>query len=200
MVQPFNLEDGQLMTFGADGAVQVWDLESINTANISSTSSMFEMEPINELVVGHNVWLSSVARSSLPDSFIWFVQDSNGAIWKLDLSFTNTMSTLQHPSIHWSIHPSVCPSIHPFIHLSIRPSIRPLTDSTFEIRFPFVGPCFAEYWTICTLLDATRPSGVFGHFVSQDSPLLQIPAGTAADMMGRPKSDVIGHYIGWWPL
>ncbi|XP_047247740.1 cilia- and flagella-associated protein 44-like isoform X2 [Girardinichthys multiradiatus] len=89
MVQPFNLEDGQLMTFGADGAVRVWDLERINTANISGTSSRFEMEPINELVVGHNVWLSSVVRSSLPDSYIWFVQDSNGAIWKLDLSFTN---------------------------------------------------------------------------------------------------------------
>ncbi|MEQ2316465.1 hypothetical protein AMECASPLE_032788 [Ameca splendens] len=26
---------------------------------------------------------------------------------------------------------------------------------------------FAEYWTICTLLDATRPPGVFGHFVSR---------------------------------
>ncbi|MEQ2165341.1 hypothetical protein GOODEAATRI_015753 [Goodea atripinnis] len=56
------------------GTHQVWDLERINTANISSTSSRFEMEPINELVVGHNVWLSSVVRSSLPDSFIWFVQ------------------------------------------------------------------------------------------------------------------------------
>ncbi|XP_012720586.2 cilia- and flagella-associated protein 44 [Fundulus heteroclitus] len=88
MVQPFTLEDGQLMTFGADGAIRAWDFERINTS--SSSSSMFEMEPINELVVGHNVWLSSVVRSSLPDSFIWFAQDSNGAVWKLDLSFTNT--------------------------------------------------------------------------------------------------------------
>ncbi|MEQ2210952.1 hypothetical protein XENOCAPTIV_022879 [Xenoophorus captivus] len=24
-----------------------------------------------------------------------------------------------------------------------------------------------EYWTICTVLDATRPPGVFGHFVSR---------------------------------
>ncbi|KAK5614622.1 hypothetical protein CRENBAI_012737 [Crenichthys baileyi] len=52
---------------------------------------------------------------------------------------------------------------------------------------------FAEYWTICTLLDTTRPS--IGHFVSQDSPLLQIPADTAADMTGRPSSDVTTNYI-----
>ncbi|MED6249416.1 hypothetical protein ATANTOWER_013744 [Ataeniobius toweri] len=59
---------------------------------------------------------------------------------------------------------------------------------------------FAEYWTICTLLDTPRPSGIIGHFVSQYSPLLQIPAGTAADMTGHPKSDVTGDYIGRWPF
>ncbi|XP_069562406.1 cilia- and flagella-associated protein 44 [Brachyistius frenatus] len=90
MVQPFALEDGQLMTIGYDGAVRGWDFERINTADSSSDSSRFEIEPINEMVLGHNVCLSSVVRSSLPDSFIWFAQDSSGAIWKLDLSFTNT--------------------------------------------------------------------------------------------------------------
>nr|XP_046230506.1 cilia- and flagella-associated protein 44 isoform X2 [Scatophagus argus] len=90
MVQPFALEDGQLMTIGSDGAVRSWDLESISTANSYSDSSGFEMEPMNEMVVGHNVCLSSVVKSSLPDSFIWFAQDSCGAIWKLDLSFTYT--------------------------------------------------------------------------------------------------------------
>ncbi|XP_041825763.1 cilia- and flagella-associated protein 44 isoform X2 [Melanotaenia boesemani] len=89
-VQPFSLEDGQLRTFGSDGVVLGWDFERINTTN--SDSRRFEMDPINKLVVGHNVCLSSVVRSSLPDSFIWFAQDSKGAIWKLDLSFTNTAS------------------------------------------------------------------------------------------------------------
>ncbi|XP_041816587.1 cilia- and flagella-associated protein 44 [Chelmon rostratus] len=89
MVQPFTLEDGQLMTIGSDGVVRGWDFESIDTADSNGDSSMFEMEPINEMVVGHNVCLSSVVKSSLPDSLIWFAQDSNGAIWKLDLSFTH---------------------------------------------------------------------------------------------------------------
>uniref|UniRef100_A0A3P9C9E9 WD repeat domain 52 n=1 Tax=Maylandia zebra TaxID=106582 RepID=A0A3P9C9E9_9CICH len=84
-------EDGQLMTIGSDGVVRVWDFERINTADSNSDGIRFEMEPNNELVVGRNVCLSSVVRrSSLPHSFVWFAQDSNGAIWKLDLSFTNT--------------------------------------------------------------------------------------------------------------
>uniref|UniRef100_A0A8D0ARD3 Cilia- and flagella-associated protein 44 n=1 Tax=Sander lucioperca TaxID=283035 RepID=A0A8D0ARD3_SANLU len=90
MVQPFALEDGQLMTIGSDGAVRGWDFESIDSADSNSDSSRFELEPMNEMVVGHNVCLSSLVKSSLPDSCIWFAQDSSGAIWKLDLSFTYT--------------------------------------------------------------------------------------------------------------
>uniref|UniRef100_A0A8C4IP88 Cilia- and flagella-associated protein 44 n=1 Tax=Dicentrarchus labrax TaxID=13489 RepID=A0A8C4IP88_DICLA len=90
MVQPFALEDGQLMTMGTDGVVRGWDFESIDTADSSSDGGKFEIEPMNEMVVGHNVCLSSVVRSSMPDSFVWFAQDSSGAIWKLDLSFTYT--------------------------------------------------------------------------------------------------------------
>ncbi|XP_037609336.1 cilia- and flagella-associated protein 44 [Sebastes umbrosus] len=90
MVQPFALEDGQLMTIGSDGAVRGWDFESIDTADSSSGSSRFELEPMNEVMVGHNVCLSSVVKNSVPDSFICFAQDSSGSIWKLDLSFTYT--------------------------------------------------------------------------------------------------------------
>ncbi|KAM8827411.1 cilia- and flagella-associated protein 44 isoform 2-T2 [Spinachia spinachia] len=90
MVQPFALEDGQLMTTGSDGAVRGWDFESIDSADSNSDGSRFELEPMNEMVVGHNVCLSSLVRSSLPDSFICFAQDSRGAIWKLDFSFTYT--------------------------------------------------------------------------------------------------------------
>ncbi|XP_031711807.1 cilia- and flagella-associated protein 44 isoform X2 [Anarrhichthys ocellatus] len=90
MVQPFALEDGQLMTIGSDGVVRGWDFESIDTADGNRDGSRFELEPMNELVVGHKVCLSSVVRSSVHDSFICFAQDSSGAIWKLDLSFTNT--------------------------------------------------------------------------------------------------------------
>ncbi|XP_061887395.1 cilia- and flagella-associated protein 44-like [Entelurus aequoreus] len=89
-VQPFSLEDGQLMTFGSDGAIRGWDFETIDSADSIGNSSKFEMKPINELVVGHHVCLSSIVKSSQHDSTIWFAQDSTGAIWKLDLSFKYT--------------------------------------------------------------------------------------------------------------
>ncbi|XP_014831211.1 PREDICTED: cilia- and flagella-associated protein 44 [Poecilia mexicana] len=102
VVQPFTLEDGQLMTFGADGAVRSWDFEKINMATMSDSSShWFELEPINELLVGYNVCLTSVVRTYVPDSFMWFAQDSNGSIWKLDLSFTNTAAD---PECLFSFH------------------------------------------------------------------------------------------------
>ncbi|MED6261200.1 hypothetical protein ATANTOWER_002220 [Ataeniobius toweri] len=39
------------------------------------------------------------------------------------------------------------------------------------------------------------PSGIISHFVSRDSPLLQIPAATAADRTGRRSSDATVNYI-----
>ncbi|XP_061603571.1 LOW QUALITY PROTEIN: cilia- and flagella-associated protein 44-like [Phyllopteryx taeniolatus] len=90
VVQPFALEDGQLMTFGADGMIRGWDFETIDAADSSSENSRFEMEPMNEMVVGRHVCLFSIVKSSQPDSTIWFAQDTNGAIWKVDLSFTYT--------------------------------------------------------------------------------------------------------------
>ncbi|MED6279231.1 hypothetical protein CHARACLAT_032434 [Characodon lateralis] len=54
---------------------------------------------------------------------------------------------------------------------------------------------FAEYWTICTLLDVTMPFQWHWPFCIQDSPLLHIPSNIATDMTGRPMPDVTGRYI-----
>ncbi|MEQ2297748.1 hypothetical protein AMECASPLE_037808 [Ameca splendens] len=37
----------------------------------------------------------------------------------------------------------------------------------YKVNSIVLDHLFAEYWTICTLLDATRPPGVFGYFVSR---------------------------------
>ncbi|XP_051907853.1 cilia- and flagella-associated protein 44-like [Hippocampus zosterae] len=88
VVQPFALEDGQLMTFGSDGMIRGWDFETIDAADSSSENSKFELEPINEMAVGRHVCIFSIVKSAQADSTVWFAQDSNGAIWKVDLSFT----------------------------------------------------------------------------------------------------------------
>lgn len=57
-------------------ASQTWDFESIQSANSLEDNNRFEIEPMNELVVGHNVCLCSVVKGPQPDSFIWFAQVS----------------------------------------------------------------------------------------------------------------------------
>ncbi|KAJ8375455.1 hypothetical protein SKAU_G00060350 [Synaphobranchus kaupii] len=88
-IQQFALDEGELITIGTDGAVRTWDVECIDAADSLDESGLFEMEPMNELLIGRTVCLSSMVKSSMPDSFIWFAQDANGTIWKLDLSFSN---------------------------------------------------------------------------------------------------------------
>ncbi|XP_026863865.2 cilia- and flagella-associated protein 44 isoform X1 [Electrophorus electricus] len=88
-IQQFALDEGELMTIGTDGAVRCWDFETIDAADCVDDSGLFELEPMNEVMIGRGVSLSSMVKSSVPDSTFWFAQDSNGGIWKLDLSFSN---------------------------------------------------------------------------------------------------------------
>ncbi|XP_046733325.1 cilia- and flagella-associated protein 44 isoform X1 [Silurus meridionalis] len=100
-IQQIALEEGELITVGADGVVRCWDFETIDTADSMDDTGLFEMDPMNELTVGRNVSLSSMVKSAAADSTIWFAQDSNGGIWKLDLSFSNM--TLE-PECIFSFH------------------------------------------------------------------------------------------------
>ncbi|XP_029963563.1 cilia- and flagella-associated protein 44-like [Salarias fasciatus] len=107
-VQPFALEDEQLFTFGSDGAVRGWDFQRISGADSDSGSNKLEIEPLSEIMVGHDVCLSSIVKSPELDSFIWFAQDSGGAIWKIDLSFTH--KTL-NPECLFSFHGGMIQSL-----------------------------------------------------------------------------------------
>ncbi|XP_017572667.1 cilia- and flagella-associated protein 44 isoform X3 [Pygocentrus nattereri] len=95
-IQQFALDEGELMTIGTDGAVRCWDFENIDTADSVDDSGLFEIEPMNELIIGRNVSLTSMVKSAIPDSTIWYAQDSNGGIWKLDLSFSNITQDPEH--------------------------------------------------------------------------------------------------------
>eukprot|EP00069_Balaena_mysticetus_P015819 bmy_09366T0 len=75
------LDEGEVITIGSDGCVRIWDFETIDTADTIDETGFLEIEPINELQVDKN--------------------DSNGAIWKLDLSFSNIT---QDPECLFSFH------------------------------------------------------------------------------------------------
>ncbi|KYO22379.1 cilia- and flagella-associated protein 44 isoform A [Alligator mississippiensis] len=83
------LDEGELVTAGGDGYVRVWDFETIDTADSVDDTGLLEMEHMNELLVGKNVNLSFMMKIHDHGQPVWYAQDSNGAIWKLDLTFSN---------------------------------------------------------------------------------------------------------------
>ncbi|XP_048773099.2 cilia- and flagella-associated protein 44-like isoform X2 [Ostrea edulis] len=91
-IQQILLDEGELMTIGTDGYIRVWDFESVDTADVADESGLFEMEPMNELRVGHDVHLKSILKSTDAENevSVWYAQDANGGIWKLDLTFSHT--------------------------------------------------------------------------------------------------------------
>ncbi|XP_052060229.1 cilia- and flagella-associated protein 44-like isoform X9 [Mytilus californianus] len=93
-IEQILLDEGELITVGSDGYIRVWDFESIDTADTTDDSATFEMEPMNELKVGNDVNLKSIIKCTDAENEItvWYAQDANGGIWKLDLSFSHTSS------------------------------------------------------------------------------------------------------------
>ncbi|XP_075762751.1 cilia- and flagella-associated protein 44 isoform X2 [Pelodiscus sinensis] len=83
------LDEGELVTVGGDGYIRVWDFETIDAADSVDDTGLLEIEHMNELLVGKNVNLSSIVKIHDLGLPIWYAQDANGAIWKLDLRFSN---------------------------------------------------------------------------------------------------------------
>ncbi|CAH8858209.1 unnamed protein product [Trichobilharzia szidati] len=84
------MDEGELMTIGQDGWIRTWDFETVDTAECSEEGALYELEPMNELRVGTKARLTYIVKIPIPDSTMWYAQDSDGAIWKLDLSFSHT--------------------------------------------------------------------------------------------------------------
>ncbi|XP_075857541.1 cilia- and flagella-associated protein 44 isoform X2 [Microcebus murinus] len=95
------LDEGEVITVGSDGCVRIWDFETIDTADIVDETGLLQIEPINELQVDKNVKLFSMVKMNETGSNLWLAQDANGAIWKLDLSFSNIT---QDPECLFSFH------------------------------------------------------------------------------------------------
>ncbi len=66
------------MTIGSDGYIRVWDFETVDTADITDESNVFEMEPMNELQVSgqYGACFSTSFRRGTIDSLVRFSADS----------------------------------------------------------------------------------------------------------------------------
>lgn len=95
------LDEGEVITVGSDGCIRIWDFETIDTADSIDDTGLLEIEPINELQVDKNVKLFSMIKMNETGHNFWLAQDASGAIWKLDLSFSNIT---QDPECLFSFH------------------------------------------------------------------------------------------------
>jgi WD40 repeat protein len=117
VIEEIFLYEGELITAGADGYIKVWDFETIDNADITEENSIFEMEPMIEIKVGNDVGVKSLVRSVNPDTpNTWLAQDSNGGIWKVDVSVSHTRKS---PERLFSFHAGPINSIatSPLSHL-----------------------------------------------------------------------------------
>ncbi|NXV81980.1 CFA44 protein, partial [Atlantisia rogersi] len=83
------LDEGELVTVGKDGFIRVWNFEALDAADSVDDTGLLEVKPMNELHVGKNVSLSFMSKVYDSGQPVWYAQDTNGAIWKLDLTFSN---------------------------------------------------------------------------------------------------------------
>ncbi|XP_015497348.1 cilia- and flagella-associated protein 44 isoform X1 [Parus major] len=82
-------DEGDLYSVGKDGVIRMWNFEVVDTADPVDATGLVEMEPMNELWLGKNVSLNFITKIHDREHPFWFAQDTNGAIWKLDLTFSN---------------------------------------------------------------------------------------------------------------
>lgn len=54
---------------------QVWDFETVDTADVTDDTALFEMEPMNELKVGNDVQLKSIVKTvNAEEPTMWYAQ------------------------------------------------------------------------------------------------------------------------------
>uniref|UniRef100_A0A8C3XZH1 Cilia- and flagella-associated protein 44 n=1 Tax=Catharus ustulatus TaxID=91951 RepID=A0A8C3XZH1_CATUS len=82
-------DEGELYSVGKDGVIRMWNFEVVDTADHVDDTGLVEMEPMNELWLGKNVSLNFMTKILDHDQPFWYAQDTSGAIWKLDLTFSN---------------------------------------------------------------------------------------------------------------
>ncbi|XP_068037168.1 cilia- and flagella-associated protein 44 isoform X3 [Anomalospiza imberbis] len=82
-------DEGDLYSVGKDGVIRMWNFEVVDTADPVDDTGLVEMEPMNELWLGKNVSLNFITKIHDQGQPFWFAQDTSGAMWKLDLTFSN---------------------------------------------------------------------------------------------------------------
>ncbi|KAJ3128012.1 Cilia- and flagella-associated protein 44 [Nowakowskiella sp. JEL0407] len=102
------LVEQEIITAGDDGVIRIWDVETIDNADVttgdqagqgSSTlqARVFELEPVDEIQLGKDVKVKSMVKC-VGSSHEYLIQDSIGHIFKLDTTKRTTDKLLSFHS------------------------------------------------------------------------------------------------------
>jgi WD40 repeat protein len=65
MIEAIYLDEGELISAGADGYVRIWDFETIDNADITDENITFEMDPLTEIKVHYDSSAASYMYTSI---------------------------------------------------------------------------------------------------------------------------------------
>ncbi|XP_069678702.1 cilia- and flagella-associated protein 44 [Periplaneta americana] len=83
-------QSGDLYSFGMDGTVRRWNFDKIDNADPPDDNRFLELEPKWELHIANaNNRAAIMCAVRIYDKFspFWYVQDGNGGIWRIDLTY-----------------------------------------------------------------------------------------------------------------
>ncbi|KAL9643286.1 hypothetical protein ABK040_014742 [Willaertia magna] len=81
MIEVIMHQGTNFITGGEDGYVRFWDFDTIDTSEPTDMNNIIEIEPKSEFKIGDDVKVANI----IIGSGLWVVQDSNGALWKVNL-------------------------------------------------------------------------------------------------------------------
>ncbi|KAI6658873.1 Cilia- and flagella-associated protein 44-like [Oopsacas minuta] len=87
------LDEGEIITGGADGIIRIWDFEEIDQADVIDDNDLIEIIPLQEVKLATRTGASvkHLAKLNDPDTpTYWVVQDNKGSIWRVDLQVSHT--------------------------------------------------------------------------------------------------------------
>ena len=87
------LDEGEIITGGADGIIRIWDFEQIDQADVIDDNDLIEIMPLQEVKLATRTGASAkhLAKLNDPDTpSHWVVQDNKGSIWRVDLQVSHT--------------------------------------------------------------------------------------------------------------
>ena len=86
------MHEGEVLTLGEDGFIRSWHVDHIKFVQPSYCGQIFFLGPMHEISVCSQARLMHMVQENPadPENTLWYVQDKQGRLWRVDLSILHT--------------------------------------------------------------------------------------------------------------